>query len=223
MDIFKSAQRIIFATEQQNESAVIKKEGDNLLSYFQKNIDKIEGRDRHSFHIGSAMYFFKDYVEKETDSTKHKLTTLIAYIKLYESISYQDMQSLAGAYRLHILFVDEKDFFYPRLMKLLVSSLNELFEADSRDISKQLEKLFYSAQYTMFYYCMGESPYVFEALNVSEKERFEQIFATFKKEHKVCKFEDKSTIDLGVKVLNSLYRILCESDLGSYMHFGMLV
>lgn len=223
MDIFKSAQKILFAAKPLKESTIIKKEGEILYSYLEKNISEITGCNRNSIHLGAAMYFFKDYVEKESDSTKHKLTTLIAYIKLYESISYQDLQSLIGAYRLHILLVDEKDFFYPKLMRLLVSSLNELFEVDNMKIRKQLDKLFYAAQYALFYYCMGEPIHIFKTLNTSEQEKFEKIFATFKKEHKVFKFDDKNTIELGFKTLNSLYKMLYESDLQNFAHFGRLV
>lgn len=222
MELFEIAQNINLAVGQPNESTIINKEGQKLYLRLKQNTNEIKGCNRHSFHIGSAMYFYKNYIDRENDKTNHKLATLITYVKLYESISYQDLQSLIGAYRLHILLIEEKDFFYPKLMNLLLSSIEELFNDDSmKKISKQLDKLYFAAQYTLFYYC-SDDPGMFRAMNITEKEKFEQIYALFKKEHKICKFENKNIIELGIKVLKFLYDTLCEDSLSQFECLGTL-
>lgn len=222
MELFKIAQSINLAVGRPNEAIVIKQEGQKLYLHLKQNTNEIKGCNRNSFHIGSAMYFYKNYIDKENDTTNHKLATLMAYVKLYESISYQDLQSLIGAYRLHILLIDEKDFFCPKLMNLLLSSIEELFINDSMNkISKELDKLYFAAQYTLFYYC-SDDPGIFREMNIAEKEKFEQIYALFKTEHKICKFENKNIIELGIKVLKFLYETLCEDSLSQFESLGTL-
>ncbi|MBR5823192.1 MAG: hypothetical protein IKY67_03520 [Paludibacteraceae bacterium] len=221
MNISEIAQKINLAVKQPNESVVINEEGQKLYLCLQQNINKIKGRNKDSYHLGSAMYFYRNYINKENESTKYKLMTLMAYIKLYESISYQDLQSLFGAYRLHILLVEEKEFFNIRLMRSLISSLDDLFSDNFMEISKKIDKLFYAMQYTLFYYC-SDDPGMFRAMDESEKEKFEQIYASFKKEYKICKFENKNTIELGIKTLKFLYETLSKSDLGQFESLGTL-
>lgn len=224
MDKFQIAQEIGIAATLTSEIDTVKAKGQELCSYLQGHTDEIKHNARHSFHIGSAMYYYRTtFREGEKDSTNYKFTLLAAYVNLFESLSYQDMQSVIGAYRLHILMATETtNYFKPHLMKLLGMSLNDLFESAPDVITKKLNRLFYAAQYSLFYYCQeSHSPIAWNALTNKEKKCFEQLYSNFQNLHKISNFKDDKHCEIGIKVLNALYNILCD-QVQVYESLGVL-
>lgn len=224
MDKYQIASEINLAVSYTNDADVISSAGNKLYSYLADNVDEIIGNQRHAYHIGSAMYFYRDYIVDKKDDIEHKLTTLIAYVNLFESFLFQDVQSIIGAYRLHILLVEENTFFHSRILSLLGLSFNELFNMDSNEVVKKTDKLLFSAQYALFKYCRdSECSYAFGALNNSEKMKFEQIYSQFQKKYGISVFNNDEIFELGLKVIEQLYRNLCDDDLQQFNYLGAIV
>lgn len=223
MDKYQLASEINLAVSYTNDTGVISSAGHKLYSYLADNIDEITGNQRNAYHIGSAMYFYRNYIVDKEDNIEHKLTTLIAYVNLFESFLFQDVQSIVGVYRLHILLVEEKAFFHSRILSLLRLSLNELFNMDPDEVVKKTEKLLYAAQYSLFRYCRdSECSHAFGALNDSEKVKFEQIYSQFRKQYGISVFNNDKVSELGLKVIEQLYRNLCDNDLQQYNYLGVM-
>lgn len=219
MDKLNTAQNINIAATLTNNIDTICSEGNKLYSFLENNINEITRNKRSGFHIGSAMYFYKNYIDKEKDSIKYKLVTLIAYVNLYESLAFRDIQSVIGAYRLHMLLVDEKQFFRDRLR--LQWSLDELLNMDADVLSATISTLIYSIQYALFAYCRQTS-YGWTALSTTERKKFERIYHQFKGNAKTYDFNDDSIFKTGFDMLNYLYKFICENDLQYYETLGVL-
>lgn len=223
MDKFQIAQSIHLAVSQADGENIICSKGHELCSYFQNNTNEVKGNGRNSYHIGTAMFFYKDYINQNTDSIEYKFTRLVAYVNLYEALSFQDTQSVIGAYRLHILLDKERDFFRTQLMMFLGLSLDKILNADSDEITKKINKLFYSIQYSLFMYCRSsQESFSFEALNANEKKKFSLIYDRFQEQYGISDFNDDETFKTGSKILNELYKELCENHLEQYDFLGIL-
>lgn len=88
MDKYQIASEINLAVSYTNDADVISSAGNKLYSYLADNVDEIIGNQRHAYHIGSAMYFYRNYIVDKEDNIEHKLTTLIAYVNLFESFLF---------------------------------------------------------------------------------------------------------------------------------------
>lgn len=219
MDKFEISQSIHLALLQSDGENIIRSKGHELYSYLEENTHEIKGNGRHSYHIGTAMYIYQDYIQ-DTDSIEYKLTRLIAYVNLFEGLSYQDSQSVIGAYRLHILLDKERDFFYKRLMGFLGKSVGEILDTEPDEIREKLDKLFYSIQYTLFMYC-SQDPSSFNALNDADKAKFNLLYNRFIKKYPISVFDNDETFKKGSEVFRGLYKDLSEEYLQQYEFLGI--
>lgn len=114
MDKFNLAQEITTEALFNHDMERLKLKGHQFYKYLQTNTSEVKGNERDSFHIGSAFYFYRTVLDDHKEDVEYKFSILTAYINLFESLVYRDLQSIIAAYRLHILLVSEKDFFYPK-------------------------------------------------------------------------------------------------------------
>lgn len=219
MDKFACSQSIHLALLQSDGEKIIRSKGHELCAYLIENTHEIKGNGRHSYHIGTAMYIYLDYI-KDTNSLEYKFTRLISYVNLFEGLAYQDSQSVIGAYRLHILLDKERDFFCKRLMGFLGKSVGEILDTEPDEIKENINKLFYLIQYTLFMYC-SQDPSSFQALSDTDKNKFNLLYNRFDKKYSISVFDNDEKFKKGSEVLRELYKDLSEGYLEQYEFLGV--
>ena len=219
MDKFALAQKInISATFNQHEELCLR--GHEFYEYLNDNVKEIKNNGRHSFHIGSAFYFYRT-VQKNKEDFEHRFSNLVAYINLYEALAFGDMQSITAAYRLHILLIEEKNFFEAKLLKFTGKSVGEILDTDPNEIEKLLKKFLFTLQYYLFRYCQDSaSPCAWQCLSENERQTFECIYKQFQQRYKISDFTNDTYSNLGKKISDILYEELSENDLSKIEFLG---
>lgn len=201
-----------------NEIDNLKNYGKKLCNLFEECPDELYDNKRRAFHIGTAFYFYRS-VLKDKEELHYKFSIIAAYLNLFDSLQYQDGQSLVAAYRLHILTMEEKQFFDTRMLSLI--GLNELFSMDTDEVNKLQKKFYFTLQYCLFNYCKDQ-PLGYIGLLDEEKKTFENIYKQYRIRYKDTNFNNQQYIDLGRKLLNSLYERFKNEDLGSFLFLGTI-
>ncbi len=83
---------------------------DELYNYFHNHPNEIirNSDDRLAFHVGSACYFANMTVN-DNSSEQYMLSSLSAFVNLYNALPFADMQACLAAHRLFLL-ISKNDF-----------------------------------------------------------------------------------------------------------------
>lgn len=218
MDKFALAQKINISVSL-NHYEELRLKGHEFYEYLNNNVQEIKNNGKHSFHIGSAFYFYRTTQENKNDF-EYKFSILVAYINLYDALTFGDIQSIVAAYRLHILLIEEKNFFEPRLLKFTGKSVGEILDDDSNEVKNILNKFLFTQQYYLFKYCQSTSPIAWQSLLEFERKSFERIYKQFQQRYKISDFTNDTYSNLGKKVSDSLYKELSENALSTIELLG---
>ena len=187
---------------------------DELYNYFCNHTDEIisESNDRVSFHVGSACYYMS-MNSNDRESEQFILSTLSAFVNLYDALPHLDMQACIAAHRLFIL-IAKNDFIDAGFAILgydLEAQKNPLFK-DCTGV-KRIKQLKIFAYHYLLQFNLGDE---FALASLTSKEQ--DIFKfEFKKIEQVLLPDIAKTdvIKKGLLVMNSLK----ENFIGDIQHF----
>lgn len=227
MDKFSLAQEInIFADPMLNNGAdmeSVKKKGEILCQYFKDNPEDITNNGRTSYHVGSAMYFYLNTISNEEKSQEYRFALLVASVNFYEALKFGDAQSVASAYRLHLLLTQNSDFFIPVILQLTNESLGSILNKNKDEIDKDVRKFMSYVEYCLFMFCQQDGAQMgWLVLHKEEKDEFQRLYAKYVQRYKIEDFNNRKLFEIGNKWLNAIINVLIENKLQSYMFLGII-